>query len=74
VCIQIHSLGATPQTKYEDMAQDTMSLHCAHADGGSMVSTTHVKEHLWHYQDHLDHHVSLRSPMITHIHQLAWAT
>jgi hypothetical protein len=60
VRIQIHSLGATPQTKYEDMAQDTTSLHCAHADGGSMVSTTHVKEHLWHYQDHLNHHVSLR--------------
>jgi hypothetical protein len=59
VRIQIHSLGTTPQTQYEDMAQDTTSLHCAHADGGSMVSTTYVKEHLWHYQDHLDHHVSL---------------
>jgi hypothetical protein len=25
-----------------------------------MVSTTHDQANLWHYQDHLDHHVMLR--------------
>jgi Reverse transcriptase (RNA-dependent DNA polymerase) len=58
VCV--HSLGQTRETIYNEYAEDLVARHCAHADGGSMVSTTHIQEHLWHYQAHLDHHVLLR--------------
>jgi GAG-pre-integrase domain len=58
--VRICSLGATPQATYEAMGQDMHTQCCAHADGGSMVSTTHLRTHLWHYRDGLDHDVLLR--------------